>query len=165
MQVFRLCLKRWAATAFSGEGAVRYGGRWHLAGTPVVYAATSRALAALEVLVHLEIRHAPPGFVLIPADVPDELIADLGEPPPGWDALPPGDVSRRAGKAWLESRRSVALRVPSIVVRGEHNVLLNPLHPELERVEIGRPEPFAFDPRLAVDRGDGPPRKSNDRHS
>ncbi|MCP3961005.1 MAG: RES family NAD+ phosphorylase [bacterium] len=149
MRVFRLCLGRWAATAFSGEGAVRYSGRWHFAGTPVVYTATTRSLAALETLVHLEIRHAPPGFVLIPAEVPGELIADLEDPPPGWAALPPGDVSRRAGNAWLESRRSVALRVPSIVVKGEHNVLLNPLHPELGRVEIGEPEAFGFDPRLA----------------
>ena len=149
MLVFRLCKERWAASAFSGEGAVRYGGRWHFVGTPVVYTAATRSLAALEMLVHLEIRHAPPGFVLIPAAVPDELIADLEDPPTGWDALPPRDAPRRAGDAWLKSRRSVALRVPSMVVRGEHNVLLNPQHPDFERVEVAKPEPFAFDPRLA----------------
>ena len=148
MRAFRLCKARWAATAFSGEGAVRYAGRWHFAGAPVVYSATSRALAALEILVHLEIRHAPPDFVLIPAEVPDELITVLEDPPPGWDALPSGDASRRAGGDWLRSRGSVAFRVPSLVVRGEHNVLLNPLHPDFGRIEVGEPEAFAFDPRL-----------------
>ncbi len=145
---FRLCKARWAETAFSGEGALRYAGRWHFAGSPVVYTATSRALAALEVLVHLEIRHAPPSFVLIPALVPDELITPLENPPPGWNALPAGDIARRLGTAWLKSSSSVALRVPSMVVNGEHNLLLNPLHPDFRRIEIGDPELFAFDPRL-----------------
>ena len=148
MRVFRLCQARWADTAFSGEGAARYAGRWHFAGTPVVYTATSRALAALEILVHLEIRHAPPSFVLIPAEVPDESITKLESPPPGWDALPAGEAARRAGDAWLRSGASTALQVPSMVVRGEHNLLLNPLHPDFGRIERGDSEPFAFDPRL-----------------
>ncbi len=148
MQVFRLCKARWAATAWSGEGALRYAGRWHFAGTPMVYTAASRALAALEVLVHLEIRHAPPGFVLIPAQVPDELVRKLEDPPPAWDTLPPGDAPRRVGTTWAQSRSSVGLEVPSVVLRGEHNVLLNPTHPDFGLVEVGEPEPFVFDPRL-----------------
>ena len=102
-------------------GADRVQRRGRRAGTPVVYTATSRALAALEVLVHLEIRHAPPGFVLIPVEVPDELVTSLEDPPPGWDALPPGDASRQVGTSWLRSGSSLALRVPSMAVRGEHN--------------------------------------------
>ncbi len=148
MRVYRLCQARWAQAAFSGEGSVRYAGRWHFAGTPVVYTANGRALAALEILVHMEIRHAPPGFVLIPAEVPGGLVTNLEDPPPGWDALPPGDPSRQAGTDWLRSHRSLALRVPSMVVRGEHNVLLNPLHPDIGHLEVGDAEPFAFDPRL-----------------
>ncbi|MCP4659684.1 MAG: RES family NAD+ phosphorylase [bacterium] len=148
MQVFRLCKARWAVTAFSGEGGLRYDGRWHFAGTPVVYTAPSRALAALEVLVHLEIRHAPPNFALIPAEVPEELIISLEDPPADWDTMPPSDSLRWVGTAWVRSRVSVGLKVPSVVVRGEHNVLLNPLHPDFGRVEVGEPEPFAFDPRL-----------------
>ncbi|MBI2497892.1 MAG: RES domain-containing protein, partial [Opitutae bacterium] len=42
-----------------------------------------------------------------------------------------------------------ALRVPSVVVPGEFNYLLNPAHPDFKRVKIGKPEPFSFDPRLA----------------
>ncbi len=148
MRVFRLCKARWAASAFSGEGAARYPGRWHFAGTPVVYTAASRALAALEILVHLEIRQAPPSFVMIPVQVPDDLVTVLEAPPPGWNVLPAGDVSRQIGTAWVRSRRSVGLRVPSVVLSGEHNVLLNPAHPDYGRVDVGEPEPFAFDPRL-----------------
>jgi RES domain-containing protein len=150
MQVFRLCKARWATSAFSGEGALRYSGRWHHAGTPVVYTAASRALAALEVLVHLEIRQAPPSFVIIPAEVPEDLVTVIEAPPPGWNVLPPGDVSRRIGSEWVRSRSSVGLRVPSVVLPGEHNVLLNPTHPDYGRVDVGEPEPFTFDPRLLV---------------
>ncbi len=148
MRVFRLCKARWTVTAFSGEGALRYAGRWHFAGTPVIYTAASRPLAALEMLVHLEIRHAPPSFVLIPAEVPEPLVTALEDLPPGWDALPPEDVSRRLGTDWAQSGASVGLRVPSVVLRGEHNVLLNPSHQGFGQVEVGEPEPFAFDPRL-----------------
>ena len=47
MRVWRICKAEHAATAFSGEGAVAYAGRWHHAGTPVVYVSESRALTAL----------------------------------------------------------------------------------------------------------------------
>lgn len=147
MRVFRLSKARWAASAWSGEGALRYPGRWNFAGTPMVYTATSRALAVMEMLVHLEIRHAP-HFMLCCARLPDELIEILEEPHPGWNALPASDVSRRIGNDWARSRASVGLQVPSVVVPGEHNVLLNPLHPDFARLEPEEPEPFVFDPRL-----------------
>jgi RES domain-containing protein len=53
------------------------------------------------------------------------------------------------GDAWFDASQSVALRVPSVVVRGEYNLLLNPEHPDMAQIAIGRPEPFFFDPRLA----------------
>jgi RES domain-containing protein len=67
---------------------------------------------------------------------------------PGWDATPP-DASIRFGTDWARERRSVVLRVPSVVVRSESNFVLNPEHPDFARtVRIGDAEPFAFDPRL-----------------
>lgn len=148
MRVYRLCKARWAPTAFSGEGSMRYPGRWHFAGIPMVYMASSKALAALEVLVHMEIRHAPADFVLIPAELPAKLAKPLKTPPKGWDRLPPTEVSQQFGTDWLESGASVALRVPSVVIPGEINVLLNPLHPDFPQIKISDPEPFSFDPRL-----------------
>jgi len=148
MRAYRLCKSRWASTAFSGEGALRYAGRWHFAGTPIVYTATSRSLAALEILVHMEIRHAAPDFTIIPVEIPEDLIQNLDELPAGWDDLPAGEASRRVGTEWARARTSVALEVPSAVVRRERNVLVNPFHPDFEKVEICPTEPFVFDPRL-----------------
>ena len=46
--VWRIATARRARTAFSGDGARLYGGRWNPKGMPLVYCAESRALAMLE---------------------------------------------------------------------------------------------------------------------
>ncbi|HTH19992.1 MAG TPA: RES domain-containing protein, partial [Candidatus Udaeobacter sp.] len=42
-----------ANSAFTGEGARIYGGRWNSRGTAVIYVSEHESLAALELLVHL----------------------------------------------------------------------------------------------------------------
>ena len=151
MRVWRICKSVHAVTAFSGDGARLYAGRWHRAGVPMVYTATPRALAALELLVHMEVRLAPSDFVLIPADVPDERIISLGptDLPENWRAVPAPSSTRELGTRWALEKGSLALRVPSVVIPEEHNVLLNPAHPDAGLVKSGSPLPFVFDPRLA----------------
>ncbi|MEM1204081.1 MAG: RES family NAD+ phosphorylase [Acidobacteriota bacterium] len=153
MRVWRICKARYAATAFDGEGARIYSGRWHRAGTPVVYTSTSRSLAALELLVHVDLNLVPADFVLISADVPDDSILGVSAEslPADWKRMPPEAASQDLGTAWARAAETLALRVPSVVMPGEENVLLNPRHPEFPRVEVGEPEPFAFDPRLRSD--------------
>ena len=73
MRVWRICKAEHAAAAFTGEGAAAYAGRWHHAGTPVVYTSESRALAALEQLVHLHRNRLPPHFVCFAVEIPDDL--------------------------------------------------------------------------------------------
>jgi RES domain-containing protein len=151
MRVWRICKVEHAASAFSGEGALRYDGRWHRKGTPVVYASESRSLAALEQLVHLSRQRLPPHFVCFAVDVPENLpisVVRIGDLPRGWHGHPAPVELREIGTRWAESGRSVCLRVPSAVVRGEHNFLLNPRHPDFRKLRIRRPEPFDFDPRL-----------------
>jgi RES domain-containing protein len=40
------------------------------------------------------------------------------------------------------------LEVPSVIIPGEVNYLLNPAHPHFRKIVIRKAEPFAFDPRL-----------------
>jgi RES domain-containing protein len=151
MRVWRICKAEHAATAFSGEGAAAYAGRWHHAGTPVVYGSESRALAALEQLVHLHRNRLPPHFVCFAVEIPADVgvtevrVSDL---PSRWHHHPAPLELRDIGTRWAEARESACLRVPSAVVRGEHNFLFNPRHPEFGRLAIGPPEPFELDPRL-----------------
>jgi RES domain-containing protein len=151
MRIWRICKAEHAASAFSGEGALLYDGRWHRKGIRVVYASESRALAALEQLVHLQRSRLPPHFVCFGVDVPEDLavsVIRIGDLPRGWHRHPGPPELREIGTRWAESGRSVCLQVPSAVVRGEHNFLLNPRHPDFRKLRIRRPEPFDFDPRL-----------------
>jgi RES domain-containing protein len=147
---WRLLKTRHLANAFTGEGARAYGGRWNGPGTRVVYCAEHVSLAVLEVLVHLE--HSAPlrAYSLIRVDVPDAGIEWLAREtlPATWNAYPAPPATRRIGDAWVASRRSLALAVPSVLVPGEHNFLLNPAHPDFRRVSRKKPRPFLFDARL-----------------
>lgn len=146
---WRVVKARHAATAFTGEGAARTGGRWNSRGVRMVYASETLSLAALETLVHLN----PP--VLLPyvcfrieLDLDGIETLPNADLPPDWRDEPGPVSTRRLGDRWLAEARSVALRVPSVIIPGESNVLLNPQHPEFARLRPGTAQPFSFDPRL-----------------
>ena len=139
---------------FNGVGGLRGEGRWHIAGTPVIYAANSEPLALLEKLVHRRAT-APIAYPLYLADIPDGLIEELAEEdyPRDWRSIYPPDSTRVLGNSWLESLAAVVLLVPSILISGIHgshnrNCIINPLHPEFNQVKLSGPIAFAVDPRL-----------------
>ena len=139
MDLWRLCRRPHAD--LSGEGARIYGGRWNSPGRPVVYLAEHPALAALEVRVHLDLPFEllPSDFVLMRVLLPDGLLTEVADA---------GSATVATGDAWLAEARSVALRVPSVLLPYAWTVLLNPRHPEIARATIGSIEPFDFAPRL-----------------
>jgi RES domain-containing protein len=149
LRVWRL--SKAAFSGFDGEGARLYGGRWNLAGTAVVYASESLALAALEMFVHLELEDMPADLVARWAELPDDLSTETVSAaglPRSWRDCPAPEALGRRGSEWARRGRSAALRVPSAVVPQEWNVLLNPAHPEFPRIRVGRAEPFSYDPRM-----------------
>ena len=137
------------ADAFSGEGAALCGGRWNSPGTRVVYLSEHKSLAALETLVHLP-RSATARFAFIRAEFPEDAVELL--PPAGWPSNwahePPQADSQAVGDAWVRENRAAVLAVPSAIIPEELNYLLNPAHPHFKKIAIGKPVPFAFDPRL-----------------
>jgi RES domain-containing protein len=144
-RVYRVCRARYAR--LDGEGARRVGGRWNSPGRAVVYMAQSVALAVLENLVHMSRQDFPQGYVSVAADLPDDL-ATLSE----------GELRHRyqleeldpkaLGDWWIDSQASAALVVPSTVIIGEANYLLNPAHRDFSKITIQPPAIFHFDPRL-----------------
>lgn len=150
MRAFRIVKKKHALTAFSGDGARAYGGRWNLPGIPMVYAAQTRALAALESLAHFGGAERRIGFVTFEIEFPDKLAARLDAAflPRDWRSAEPGASTQKLGSEWQRSRRSAVLVVPSVLVPQEHCVLVNPEHPDIDKIMISYPEPFAFDARL-----------------
>jgi RES domain-containing protein len=148
MIVYRVS-KRAHARDLSGEGSRREGGRWNSAGHPMVYTSISRSLALLEVLAHSTI--LPSGIVLVTLRLPSGArvqkieTADL---PVGWDTLPQKAVSQLIGDEFLRAAKFIALRVRSVIIKEEDNILLNPFHPQIRNIEIVSVEDLAVDPRL-----------------
>jgi RES domain-containing protein len=150
MRFWRICRRRYAAEAASGEGARLYGGRWNSRGVRVVYASTSLALAAMETFVNLEPNLRPADLVSIEGEIPDSLAIERIETetlPKGWHGTRDESL-RQFGDEWILSGRSVGLLVPSAAIRGEWNVLLNPVHAEFGRIRFRAPAPFAYDVRM-----------------
>jgi RES domain-containing protein len=148
MECWRITKARHAASAFDGEGARRNGGRWSSPGRRAIYTSESTALAMLEVLVHLGEAGALGSWVVIPATVPDDAIADAGKLPKNWKNYPAPPELQLLGDRWIDRASSLGLRVPSVIVEHELNILLNPEHPRFEEVKIGKPQSITFDERL-----------------
>jgi RES domain-containing protein len=150
MQVWRICKSRFAAAAFTGEGARLYPGRWNPAGIRMVYTSSSLALASMEFFLHLDPSVAPDDLVSSSATIPDKLRKqriELKDLPRDWRHTD-NPTLQAIGASWIAEQSSIALEVPSVAVEGEWNVLLNPAHPSFSKVVIAVPKPFHFDQRM-----------------
>jgi RES domain-containing protein len=149
-RIWRICRAPYAAEAFSGEGARRFGGRWNSRGVPMVYSSSSLSLAAIELFVHLEPNQQPSDLVSISATLPAGEPARTLHPeqlPADWwtDHYEP---IRALGDQWIKEKSSLAMQVPAAPLRSEWNVLLNPLHPAIKKLSVDPPQPFIFDARM-----------------
>ncbi len=147
---WRIQKARRAATAFRGEGARRFGGRWNSPGIAVIYLSAYQSLAALEIFVHTRPLLPRDAFVIFQVEWEDRLMKTLlpGELPPNWRSHPPDQATAAVGNDWAKTQRSAILAVPSAILPAETNFLLNPAHPDFKRVHIHKAVPFGFDPRL-----------------
>jgi RES domain-containing protein len=135
---------------WSGEGARLHGGRWNPPGLPVIYAGTSYAIAALEILVHANTGALAQNLVYVQADLPVGTVADRVDTAEvaGWDSA--DLVAARAhGKAWLQSGSALVLLIPSVVTRGlDWNAMINPLHPGFANIAVTEEAQAVWDRRL-----------------
>ncbi len=152
ISAWRITKGKYANKAFSGTGARKYGGRWNSPGTAMVYTSETQSLAVLEMLVHLDGPDLLQEYVLIGVEIEESLLRDLDPSilPRNWRTDPAPLLLRKIGDDWVVAQTSVALRVPSTLVPGESNLLLNPAHTDFQRVAIGKPFAFSFDPRLTI---------------
>src|SRR6266404_7049775 len=147
LTAFRLVKRKFAANAFSGEGARLYGGRWNSVGTSRVYTAGALSLAVLEWRVHLA-QWPAPLLAVIEVSFDEALVWTPGKLPAGWKRYPSSIATARFGDAWIKSQRSAIMRVPSAIVPDEWNYLINPAHPDFAALAIRKAWTFDPDPRL-----------------
>jgi RES domain-containing protein len=133
-----------------GEDTRRVGGRWNPPGIPVVYMSVSRALVALESLVHAGRDVIQLDWSVISADVPEDWIekTEVGNLPLGWNALPSSLVSSEFDAEWVRAGRRLAILLPSAIIPEEQVLMLNVWHPDFPKLEITPPRNFRFDHRL-----------------
>ncbi|MEX2536988.1 MAG: RES family NAD+ phosphorylase [Trueperaceae bacterium] len=149
-KAYRLTKSKHADTAFSGEGARLYGGRWSPPGISVVYLADSLPLAVLETLVHLERPQVLDSYVYFEVSFESDLVLalDAADLPEDWRSNPEPVSAAVVGAAWARDQASLLLQVPSAVIPQNHNYLLNPAHPDREKLTLKGPMLFDFDSRL-----------------
>ncbi len=137
----------------SGIGAGLHGGRWNPKGLNMVYTSGSIALASLEYLVHNYHLLSTTTVCLakIKIGTLEKIIEyPIGELPKGWNVQLNSLVStQNMGKKFLLAHNNYVLKVPSAVVPGEFNYLLNPTHLHHANTNIVEViNPFAFDQRI-----------------
>lgn len=150
MRVYRISKCRYVNDC-SGYGAFLQGGRWNSKGQWVLYTAQSVSLAMLELLVHLPASLAADDFCVLTLELPESAIKVLAaeQLPQGWDAYPFNASTRQIGDHFLQTASGLALQVPSCIVPGEYNLLINPRHPVFDqKVRVVSSEPIRIDRRL-----------------
>lgn len=148
---WRIVKKRFETTAFDGDGARLYGGRWNTVGNRMIYTASSRSLAALEMVVHVNNTGLLKRYVILSIEFPHKFITTIEQSalPAEWRDSPAPSKLQEIGDDWLSSMKSVVLAVPSVIIPEEKNYLLNPAHPDFSTLRLSNPLRFEFDGRLA----------------
>ena len=139
-----------ANSAFTGEGARVYGGRWNSRGTGVIYVSQHESLAALELLVHLTPLSPNDRYLSFRLEWEDKLTDyfPLKNLPSRWNTDPPVLETMQIGDEWVRGGNSVALAVPSVLSASEMNFLLTPKHSDFKKIKISKPLEYRFDSRL-----------------
>jgi RES domain-containing protein len=153
MRVYRIERKKYLDTTLKGVGAaLTEGYRWNSLHTFLVYTAESRALATLEVSVHLDLNEdLPTDRYYVEIDIPEDVkILELSveDLPENWDAKPPAMETQYIGDDFVSQNQAAVLKVPSCIVQQEFNYLINPNHPDTKKIKVVSTQTFTFDRRL-----------------
>ncbi len=150
MIVYRLAKKRYKDD-ISGKGAELAGGRWNSIGKAILYKAENRALCTAELAVHTPLGIVHKDYFLISMDIPNDMdILEIStkELPKNWKTFPHSPMTQNWGDQFVERNEYLVMKVPSAVIQGEYNYLINPNHTDFKKVKIVGMEPFTFDKRL-----------------
>jgi RES domain-containing protein len=147
MLVYRICLAKYSLSLrASGRAA-----RWNPNDVEIIYTAGSRSLACLENVVHRNQIGLNMAFKVMTIDIPDDLLIlsitkkDLVE---HWSDFQNIPLTQHLGAEWITLGKSPVCRVPSSIIEGEFNYLLNPNHPKFKLINLVKSEPFVFDKRI-----------------
>lgn len=153
MRVYRVERKKHLQATLSGIGAsMAKGYRWNSINTKLVYTAESRALATLEISVHLDLSEdLPQDRFYVEIEIPDEITileVNIEDLPNDWDAKPPTIMTQTIGDDFVFENEAAVLKVPSSIIPQEFNYLINPNHPDSKKIIVISQTPMKFDSRF-----------------
>jgi len=151
MEVFRLANEKYRKD-LSGKGAALNGGRWNGKGTKLVYTGQNRSLAMAEVSVHINLQNINTiKFFMLTIYVPDKIkCLEVSEDDLvyNWKEFPRVKQTRELGDRIVMENKFCLIKVPSVVVPGDFNYLINPEHKDFNKIKIIDSAKFPFDDRL-----------------
>lgn len=148
MKVYRISKCQYI-NDLSGTGAALYGGRWNSKGTYILYTAASPSLALLETVVHMT-GIAAASFCILCISLPDAAIDEIAleDLPNSWQSNPPDENLKSFGDEFIRKGTSLGLKLPSVIMPEEFNVLLNPHHQDMKKLKIEYVKQLPLDKRL-----------------
>lgn len=150
MIVYRIAQEKYKGD-ISGNGAAIYGGRWNSVGQRMLYTSQYISLSILESLVHFDKHYVPINFYLLFISIPDPIeLKEISNSKIKIDWQNHFDYTQWMGDQFLNNNQSVGLKVPSVVVPEECNILLNPQHVDFDKISIIKSEPLHLDNRLLI---------------
>lgn len=155
MRVYRIEREKYLDTTLEGMGAAKTEGfRWNSPNTYLVYTASTRALATLEVSVHLDLSEdLPTDRYYLEIDIPDNvpiLELEVNDLPANWNSKPPILLTQFIGDEFVNSNEFAILKVPSSIVPPEYNYLINPRHRYISKIKVVSKEVMKFDERVKL---------------
>ncbi len=155
MIVYRIERKKYLNATLLGVGASMVSGyRWNSLNTRMVYTAESRALATLEIAVHLDLSEdLPKDRYYVEIEIPDDLLiqeVSIEDLPDDWNAKPPMPFTQSVGDEFVNYNEAAVLKVPGSIVPDEFNYLINPLHQDIKHIRIIRTRKLVFDQRFKL---------------
>lgn len=127
------------------------GGRWNSRGKAVLYTSQSRALCTTEIAVHTPLGNIPTDYEIVEMTIPDSVMVkevEISDLPFDWKSIPHSHSTQEIGDKFISDNEFLIFKVPSVIVRGEFNFLINPVHGKFNEVEINSITKFEFDIRL-----------------
>lgn len=149
MLVYRIASPKFIED-LSGAGSKQYGGRWNDKGVAMVYFAESRAMAVMEVLVHLRPEEIDREFVLAVFEVLDDSVLtiytkDLSK---NWKEESEVETLKEIGNKFIEENKFLLMKVPSVIIEEDYNLVFNPNHPHSNKIRLVEKRFFKFDVRF-----------------
>jgi RES domain-containing protein len=155
MKVFRIEREKYLQTTLSGVGAALTDGyRWNSLNTYLVYTSQSRALATLEVSVHIDLSEdLPTDRFYVEIEIPDDVVIlelPIESLPNDWDSKPPILDTQYIGDDFVTQMEAAVLKVPSCIVPQEYNFLINPHHADAKKIKVLSTQRLNFDIRFKL---------------